>query len=114
MRRQREDWQRDATRDLATGKTGNVIHAYDRHGMVHVAETREQARGDLIERWDRERQATPDATRIILTHTNDEVRALNEAAREKMRDAGNLGDEVRVHGRDGAREVLGWRLPDGD
>lgn len=96
VRRQREDWQRDATRDLATGKTGNAIHAYDRHGMVHVAETREQARGDLIERWDRERQATPDATRIILTHTNDEVRALNEAAREKMQDAGNLGDEVRV------------------
>ncbi|MBS0469488.1 MAG: Ti-type conjugative transfer relaxase TraA [Proteobacteria bacterium] len=96
VRRQREDWQRDATRDLATGKTGNAIHAYDRHGMVHIAETREQARGDLIERWDRERQANPDATRIILTHTNDEVRALNEAARQKMRDAGNLGDEVRV------------------
>ena len=96
VRRQREDWQRDATRDLATSRTGNAIHAYERHGMVHVAETREQARGDLIERWDRDRQASPDATRIILTHTNDEVRALNEAARDRMRDAGNLGDEVRI------------------
>jgi len=96
VRRQREDWQRDATRDLATGKTGSAIHAYDRHGMVHVSETREQARGDLIERWDRERQASPDKSRIILTHTNDEVRALNEVARDRMRDAGNLGDEVRV------------------
>ena len=35
-------------------------------------------------------------SRIILTHTNDEVRALNEAARERMRAAGDLGDEVRV------------------
>lgn len=103
VRRQREDWQQDATRDLATGKTGHAIHAYDRHGMVHVAETREQARGHLIERWDRERQASPDATRIILTHTNDEVRALNEAARDRMRDAGNLGDEVRVTVERGAR-----------
>ena len=96
VRRQREDWQRDATRDLATGRTGNALEAYRSHGMVHEAQTREQARGDLIERWDRDRQAAPERSRIILTHTNDEVRALNEAARERMRAAGDLGDEVRL------------------
>ncbi len=96
VRRQREDWQRDATRDLATGRTGNAIAAYDRHDMVHSAETREQARGDLIDRWDRERQASPDSSRIILTHTNAEVRELNEAARGRMREAGDLGEDVRV------------------
>ncbi|WP_374251576.1 Ti-type conjugative transfer relaxase TraA [Xanthobacter sp.] len=104
VRRQREGWQRDATRDLATGRTGHAIHAYERQGMVHVAESREQARGDLIERWDRERQASPDASRIILTHTNDEVRALNEAAREKMREAGDLGADARVSVERGARD----------
>jgi Ti-type conjugative transfer relaxase TraA len=96
VRRQREDWQRDATRDLANRKAGNALGAYRAHGMVHEAQTREQARGDLIERWDRDRQASPDKSRIILTHTNDEVRALNEAARERMRTGGDLGDEVRV------------------
>lgn len=96
VRRQREDWQRDATRELATGRTGEAIHAYDAHGMVHAAETREQARDDLIEGWDRERRASPDKSRIILTHTNDEVRALNEAARKRLREAGDLGDDVRI------------------
>ncbi|CCJ07341.1 Ti-type conjugative transfer relaxase TraA [Methylocystis sp. SC2] len=96
VRRQREDWQRDATRDLATGRTADALHAYDKHGMIHAAETREQARDDLIDRWDRDRQAAPRCSRIILTHTNDEVRALNEAARARMRDAGNLGDDVRL------------------
>jgi Ti-type conjugative transfer relaxase TraA len=96
VRRQREDWQRDATRDLATGRTGHALEAYRSHGMVHEAQTREQARGDLIERWDRDRQLTPGRSRIILTHTNDEVRALNEAARERMRAASDLGDEVRL------------------
>jgi Ti-type conjugative transfer relaxase TraA len=96
VRRQREDWQRDATRDLANRKAGNALGAYRAHGMVHEAQTREQARGDLIERWDRDRQASPDKSRIILTHTNDEVRALNAAARERMRTGGDLGDEVRV------------------
>jgi Ti-type conjugative transfer relaxase TraA len=96
VRRQREDWQRDATRDLATGRTGDAIQAYETHGMVHAAPTREQARDDLIGRWDRERQASPDQSRIILTHTNDEVRALNDAARDRMRAAGDLGDDVRL------------------
>jgi Ti-type conjugative transfer relaxase TraA len=96
VRRQREDWQRDATRDLANRRTGNALEAYRSHGMVHEAQTREQARDDLIDRWDRDRQALPDWNRIILTHTNDEVRALNEAARMRMRVAGDLGNEVRV------------------
>jgi Ti-type conjugative transfer relaxase TraA len=103
VRRQREDWQRDATRDLATGKTGAAIHAYARGGMVHPAASREQARDDLIDRWDRDRQASPDRSRIILTHTNDEVRALNEGARERMRAAGDLGEDVRVTVERGAR-----------
>jgi Ti-type conjugative transfer relaxase TraA len=103
VRRQREDWQRDATRALATGRTGDAIRAYDTHGMVHSAETREQARDDLIDRWDRDRRASPDQSRIILTHTNDEVRALNEAARGQMREAGDLGDDVRVTVERGAR-----------
>src|SRR6266508_1845432 len=71
--------------------------------MVNEAAPREQASGDLIDRWDRDRQASPDRSRIILTHTNDEVRALNEAARERMRAAGDLGDDVRLTVERGAR-----------
>ena len=103
VRRQREDWQRDATRDLATGRTGHALETYRSRGMVHEAETREQARDDLIDRWDRDRQASPDRSRIILTHTNDEARALNEAARTRMRAAGDLEDDVRLTVERGAR-----------
>ncbi len=103
MRRQREDWQREATRDLANRRTANALEAYRSHEMVHEAQTREQARGDLIDRWDRARQASPDRSRIILTHTNDEVRELNEAARVRMRAAGDLGDEVHMTVERGAR-----------
>ncbi|UCI25824.1 Ti-type conjugative transfer relaxase TraA [Mesorhizobium sp. B2-8-5] len=105
VRRQREDWQRDATRDLASGKIGAAIGAYDAQGMVHQAATRDEARAELVERWDRDRQAHPEASRIILTHTNDEVRALNKAARERMRAAGDLGDEVQVEVERGARNL---------
>ena len=103
VRRQREGWQRDATRDMATGRTGEAIHAYDARDMVHEAQSREQARDDLIDRWDRDRQASRDSSRIILTHTNAEVRELNEAARDRMREAGDLGEDVRVTVERGAR-----------
>ena len=96
VRRQRQDWQRDATRDLANGKIGHALDAYRSHGMVHAAPTREDARKNLIERWDRDRQASPERSRIILTHTNDEVHALNAAARERMRAAGDLGNDLRL------------------
>src|SRR3546814_10088617 len=72
--------------------------------MVHAAETREAARAELIDRWDRDRQARLDDTRIILTHTNDEVRALNTAARERLRDTGELGDDVSISAERGERQ----------
>ncbi|WP_082646991.1 AAA family ATPase [Aureimonas altamirensis] len=46
VRRQRESWQRDATRDLATGRTEDAIDAYARHDSVHSAATRNDARHD--------------------------------------------------------------------
>ncbi|MBB5705293.1 hypothetical protein FHR21_000618 [Sphingopyxis panaciterrulae] len=104
VRRQHEGWQQDATRHLATGRTGEAINAYAERGMVHTAETREQARTELVERWDRDRQANPDASRIILTHTNDEVRELNDTARDRMRAAGELGDDVRMKVERGERD----------
>lgn len=44
VRRQREDWQRDSTRHLATGRTGAAIREYGEHGMIHPATTRDDAR----------------------------------------------------------------------
>jgi Ti-type conjugative transfer relaxase TraA len=104
VRRQRDAWQREAARDLATGRTDAALAAYETHGHVHAAASREAAREVLIDRWDRDRQADPEASRIILTHTNDEVHALNLAARERMREAGDLGGDVRLTVERGARD----------
>ena len=95
IRRQRDDWQRDATRQLATGRTGEAIHAYDEAGHVHVAQNREAARADLFERWDAARKAHPEQSRMILTHTRDEVAELNTLARDRLRQGHELGIEYR-------------------
>ncbi|WP_129791757.1 Ti-type conjugative transfer relaxase TraA [Sphingosinicella sp. CPCC 101087] len=94
IRRQEEEWQRDATRQLATGRTAKALTAYHEAGHVHAAATRDEARERLIEKWERDREMAPGDSRIILAHTNEDVRALNEAARVTMRGAGELGEEV--------------------
>ncbi len=105
IRRQREVWQRDATRHLATGRTAEALDAYRGHGMVHAEQTREEARDKLVDSWDRDRQASPGKSRIILTHTNEEVQSLNQLARDKLREAGDLGEDVAVTVERGKRTI---------
>lgn len=104
IRRQRETWQRDATRQLATGRTGEALDAYSGHGMVRPAQSRDQARGNLVDSWDQDRRQAPTKSRIILTHTNDEVRALNDLARNRLRAAGELGSDIAINVERGPRE----------
>jgi hypothetical protein len=104
IRRQLDGWQREATRQLATERTPEALHSYDEHGHVHQAETRAQAREALVERWNVERLAAPDASRIILTHTNEDVRALNGLARGKLSDAGEIGPDVSITTERGSRD----------
>ena len=104
IRRQRDDWQRGATRALATGRTGEAIRAYGDNDMVHGAETREDARAALIEGWNDARTSDPAKSRIILTHTNAEVRDLNIAARDKLRNHGELGGNVNLNTERGSRD----------
>ena len=111
VRRQNEDWQREATKDLAKGKVREALQSYEAHDQIHAAETREEAREALIEGWDKSRQANPDASRIILVHTNDERRSLNDLARERLKLAGELRDEISLKLEVGTRDMgLGERV----
>jgi Ti-type conjugative transfer relaxase TraA len=104
IRRQHESWQREATKLLATGRTTEALEAYDREDRIHAAETREDARRELIERWDRDRQSELDRSRLILAHTNEDVRDLNSQARARLRARGELGADISVKTERGARD----------
>jgi len=90
VRRQREAWQRDATRELATGRTAEALERYAGAGMVQASGTRAAAKAALVAGWDVVRQGSPEASQVILAYTRDDVRDLNELARERMRLAGVL------------------------
>ena len=101
IRRQREDWQREATRELATGRTGAALDRYEAAGMVRGHETREAARSALVDGWDAVRQARPEASQLMLAHTRADVAELNQLARGRMRATG-----ARLVGGLGADHVI--------
>lgn len=103
VRRQLEAWMRRATKDLATGATGRAINSYARRGMVNAHATREDAQKALIGQWAEARRVAPDKSRMILAYTRDDVAKLNEQARAKMREGGELGRDEKVMTERGAR-----------
>jgi len=105
VRRQSEEWMREATRNFARHRGGEAVAAYSQAGMVHAAESRAAARAALIDRWDAERRADPAASRMILTHLNKEVQMLNQAAREKRAAQHELGEDVAIRTERGLRQV---------
>jgi Ti-type conjugative transfer relaxase TraA len=105
VRRQHEDWQREATRELATGRTRHALERYEGASAVQAHATKEAARAALIAGWAAERTAAPEQSRVILAYTRDDVAALNRLARERLRDAGELGSEQAVQTERGERAM---------
>ncbi len=103
VRRQAVDWQRDATRQLATGRTVQALASYAEAGAVRAHETPEAAREAVVAGWWEVRQAQPQASQVMLAYTRDDVAALNGLARSLMREAGALGPDHTVETTRGAR-----------
>ena len=105
VRRQREAWQRDATRELATGRTAHALGRYEQAGMVQGHATQAEARAALVAGWAAERRAAPGQSQVMLAYTRADVAELNRLARERVRAAGELGVEHQVETERGARAM---------
>jgi Ti-type conjugative transfer relaxase TraA len=108
IRRQQEDWQREASRAFARGGTAEALQAYDRNGMVRFHEGQGDARAAIVRGYLEDARTNPEATRIALAHRRLDVRALNEAIRAARQERGELpkGEEAgerRFQTNDGER-----------
>jgi len=96
IRRQCEQWQRDASRDFACGEPARALERYQAHGAIEFAQTRSDAKQRLIQDWAKHLVAEPDGSVLILAHTRADVRDLNDRARQILRERGGLGNDVAV------------------
>src|SRR5690606_8855989 len=88
IRRQRVDWQREASVDFATHRTAEGLAAYRDHGAISFAETGEDARGQIVHDYLADRDERPDGTRVAMAHRRADVRAINDAIRAGLQDRG--------------------------
>lgn len=90
IRRQRIDWQRDASVAFATHRTAEGLSAYRDRGNISFAETGEDARGQIVRDYLADAQKRPDGTRIAMAHRRTDVRAINDAIRAELRARRNV------------------------
>lgn len=99
--RQREQWMRDASMDLARGKIGAAISAYQVQGRLVGLELKDQAVSALIRDWIAEYD--PNRSSLILAHLRRDVRALNELARGALLERGLIEQGHAFRTEDGMR-----------
>ncbi|MDX1060625.1 Ti-type conjugative transfer relaxase TraA, partial [Sinorhizobium medicae] len=99
--RQREQWMRDASLDLARGNVGKAVEAYRANGRMIGAELKAEAVRNLIVDWNRDYD--PTKTTLILAHLRRDVRMLNEMARSKLVERGIVGEGFAFRTADGNR-----------
>lgn len=108
IRRQRVDWQREASVAFATHKTAQGLIAYRENGDIRFSETGEAARGEIVRDYLNDREQRPDGTRVAMAHRRADVRAINADIRSALQDSqrlgrGEEGGEVSFQTNDGRR-----------
>ncbi|UXU06437.1 Ti-type conjugative transfer relaxase TraA [Agrobacterium tumefaciens] len=90
IRRQRQDWQRQASVAFATHKTAEGLAAYRDHGDIHFAESRDKAMAQIVRDYLADSEEHPDGTRVAMAHRRADVRALNAAIRSELQNRQRL------------------------
>src|ERR1700691_362764 len=80
--RQKIEWQKEATKQLAAGRTADGLEAYGSRGFIRGVSTRDEARETLLSAWERDRREHPKGSQLMLAYTREEVQKLNSRARE--------------------------------
>jgi len=95
IHRQKQAWQRHASRDLAEGRIMDALKAYDADGSVHRSTEQETALVALLEDYLADREAHgPRSTQLAFAHRRKDVFALNQAIRNALRLSGDAPPEA--------------------
>lgn len=90
IRRQRHDWQRQASVAFATHKTAEGLAAYRDHGDIHFAESRDKVMAQIVRDYLADSEKRADGTRVAMAHRRADVRAINAAIRSELQNRQKL------------------------
>ncbi|MDF2691152.1 MAG: mobA [Gammaproteobacteria bacterium] len=93
IRRQREDWQKEATFHFAKGETEKALAAYKEHHLIHGYSIIKQATDAMVSRYYQNSLERPHETQIMLAATRTDVNCLNHGVRELRKQRNELRNE---------------------
>ena len=96
IRRQEQDWQKQATKDFGDGFTSEALDAYKQRGHIREFNEHADARRQVIQDWTASRKANADESHLMLAFTNADVDSLNQEARDIYRSEGRLGTDAHI------------------
>lgn len=91
IRRQEEEWARQAVLDMAEGRSLDALLQFASRGLLSISQTKHEAMDALIQAW--RQDGLPPKETLILAGTRDEARALNRLAQEARLLSGELTGE---------------------
>lgn len=103
-RRQRENWQREASGEIRAGKVREALARYAEKGMIDVIATRDEAIRKTVEEWHKAFDPVAPEKFLLAAYRRKDVAEMNRQAREVLRKKGELGSleaRVRVMDRSG-------------
>lgn len=110
IRRQKVDWQRQASRDFAAGEIEKAVRAYDDNGRIVIGEGQE-LRDRLIGDYLEDVRRNPSGTRMVLARTHAEVRNLNADLRALLRQEGRIaGQDIEIEALSRGRKPIAGML----
>lgn len=91
IRRQKVEWQKQASLDFAAQRTSKAFAQYDKNKKVALKETSNDAFAKIATNYVEDKQQGKDTA--ILAAKNTEVDALNAAVRSVLKQSGKIGEE---------------------
>ncbi|NEI06917.1 Ti-type conjugative transfer relaxase TraA [Rhizobium leguminosarum] len=117
VRRQHQQWAREASRLFARGEVEQGLDVYARHGHLIEAGTRAETIDRIVADWSQARKLAIETSvregndgrlrgdeLLVLAHTNEDVKRLNEAMRSVMSEEGALSESRAFRTERGARD----------
>jgi Ti-type conjugative transfer relaxase TraA len=95
--RQKEEWQREATKEFSKGFTKIAIEKYEQQGFVHFEKTESDAMQKLVGDW----SAKNSLCSLVLAHRNKDVNELNRLLRQKRIDLQEISQGHELHSKNG-------------
>lgn len=90
IQRQKQEQQREISKHLAIGELGLAIDKLSSNSTLRWTASKNEAMEQLISTWARDTRFVPQASTLIIAHSNDEVRVLNEMVRIIRKQRGEL------------------------